>query len=84
MCVHCCRQLQAAHPCASAPHSPRQPNWDWRANLVKDGCRYCATGCAFGLRAMLGAHVGSRRQTQCEGSLGPGEELVSKCLFWAL
>lgn len=43
-----CRQLQAAYPCASAPCTSHQPNWDCRSNLVKNGCCYCVTGCAFG------------------------------------
>lgn len=40
-----CRQLI---PAPLLPYTSHQPNWDCRSNLVKNGCCYCAAGCAFG------------------------------------
>lgn len=40
-----CRRLILA---PLLPYTSHQPNWDCRSNLVKNGCCYCVTGCAFG------------------------------------
>lgn len=76
-----CRRLI---PVPLLPYTSHQPNWDCRSNLVKNGCCYCATGYAFWLHGLLGAHVGWSRKTMGRGwrwGVVVGEV---ECLFLAL